>query len=81
MVVTYRWRDQGCDFSCIHRKQLWELSGNGELSRSYRLWLYFLCYLGMLLFVLCLEILSVCTPRKDGVLETPSFSKVVEVVM
>ena len=35
----------------------------------------------MLLFVLCFEILSVCTPRKDGVLETPSFSKVVEVVI
>ena len=34
----------------------------------------------MLLFVLCFEILSVCTPRKDGVLETPSFSKDVEVV-
>ena len=41
----------------------------------------FLRYLGMLLFVLCFEILSVCTPRKDGVLETPSFSTVVEVVM
>ena len=37
--------------------------------------------LGMLFFVLCFEILSGCTPRKDGVLETPSFSKVVEVVI
>ena len=51
------------------------------MSRSYRSWLYFLCYLSMLLFVLCFEILSVCTPRKNGVLETPSFSKVVEVVI
>ena len=41
----------------------------GELVlRSSRSWLYFLCYLGMLLFVLCFEILSVCAPRKDGVL-------------
>ena len=30
-------------------------------------------YFPMLLFVLCFEILSVCTPRKDGVRETPSF--------
>ena len=51
------------------------------MSGSYGSWLYFLCYLGMLLFVLCFEILSDYTPRKDGVLETPSFSKVVEVVM
>ena len=51
------------------------------VSRSSRSWLYFLCYLGMLLFVLCFEILSVCTLRKDGVLYTPSFSKVVEVVI
>ena len=39
-----------------------------RMSRSSRSWLYFLCYLGMLLFVLCFEILSVCTLRKDGVL-------------
>ena len=51
------------------------------LSRSYRSWLYFLCYLDMLLCVLSLEIISVCTLRKDSVLEIPSFSKVVEVVM
>ena len=30
--------------------------------------------------MLCFEILSVCTPRKDGVLETPSFRRLLKLL-
>ena len=45
--------------------------------RGYISYVIWVCY--CLFYVL--RFLSVCTPRKDGVLETPSFSKVVEVVI